>query len=278
MFDSFDVYSRPVPDRRHSSETLRLSRPPFSRNSSSTSVKSEPGWGSSSHGTDRNPGNASASPSSKSPSGLAKFFGKSKGDKPKEKPKEKPKKERRGRDPVVLTARHAAALRARKNATNKGTPNTPLMVGTQNSQHLTAQQQSMRRPHSGPPTVAPAQDKIDNMGMLTRIISGDEADEPDEWQRVRDEWKQSKIPDIGMLQLVERGAGSTPSSGTVTPEERDVDRTARSEFNLVELQAGGLSSVAEIPFDSQKYRPKPVRRHTPIGLRWRKDENGVWKR
>ncbi|EXJ85712.1 hypothetical protein A1O1_06080 [Capronia coronata CBS 617.96] len=289
MLDSFDVYSRPLPDRRHSGDHVRF-RPPMSRNTSSTSIKSEPGLSTSpSHGDLRAARSANNSRSgSKSPSGLGWFFGKSKPDKP-DKPEkaqksDKPKKERRGRDPIVQAARHAAAVRARKaaeqnnmNATN-GSCSVPRVVGTQKSHRVSAEEQAMRRPHSGPPTLAPVKDRVDSMGVLTRIISGDEADEPDERQRMREEYKQNKYFDLDMLQVVERGLGSINSSGTTTPEDRELIQSERSSPERTNPSPGPLPSVAEHPVSPQQYRPRPLRRNTPIGLRWKKDEHGVWKR
>ncbi|KAL2399800.1 hypothetical protein ABEF93_001127 [Exophiala dermatitidis] len=283
MFDSFDIYSRPLPNRRHSGEQVRQSRPMVSRHNSSTSIKSEPGFVTSPAGGEHSGTSSCDSQASPKRPSLARLFSKSKEDKEKKASKpEKPKKKRRSNDPILLTSRHAAAVRAKLASdpkyrdAHKGLYVVPQMVGTQNSQHLTAQQQAMRRPHSGPPTLSPVKDRLD-AGTLTRIISGDEVDDLDEWQRTREEWKQTRLPDIGILQIVDRGPESSHSSGTATPEDREL-RSGRSSPNPGQAQSNTLAPVTEVQLDDAKFRPKPLRRHTPIGLRWQKDENGVWKR
>lgn len=219
--------------------------------------------------------------------GFSKFFGKSKsGDKQK-------KDKKKDLDQIVLTSRHAAAVRTKlaldpklKKATPKD--QQPVMVGTQSSAHLTAQEQEIRRPHSGPPSLkhAPKKEKVD-MPMLTRIISGDEADEPDDWEKLRQEWRTRQLPSADMLQVIEgQTLGGTPtsSSGTVTPEDRELFvKSSKSDIDLpptqlVEREGVRLVTAAYPSSDNEGVTPRIAKHQTPIGGRWKKDDAGVWKR
>ena len=268
-----DVPSRAAPDRRHSSEHQLQSSQLYSRNSSTTSVsshKSEPGWLASMNGVDRSrTSSVTSTTSTKSSGGLGRLFGKS---------KDKPKKEKKDLDQIVLTSRHAAAVKTKlaldpkyKNATRKESQSAPRIVGTQDTLHMTAAQQEMRRPHSGPPAMYAPTDKSD-MPVLTRIASGDEADEQDQWERLRQGWKQQKQPGVQMMQVLEGEAVDEYSSGNTTPDDqKDQAETKIPDSKVIEREGVRLLSVADI-------EPRPERHLTPIGGRWKKDEKGVWKR
>lgn len=220
--------------------------------------------------------------------GFSKLFGKSKSDDKQKKDKKK------DLDQIVLTSRHAAAVRTKlaldpkyKKAGHKAPQ--PVVTGTQNSTHLTAQEQEIRRPHSGPPSLRQVlkSDKSD-MPFLTRIISGDEADEPDEWERLREEWRTRKIPGAEMLQVLEGeafdGATSPSSSGTTTPENREILGKGNVPdidlplTKIVEREGVRLVAVNQLASESEVMKSQPKRHLTPIGGRWKKDETGVWKR
>lgn len=220
--------------------------------------------------------------------GFGKLFGKSKND-----DKQKKKDKKKDLEQIVLTSRHAAAVRTKlaldpklKKTAHK--ERQSVVTSTPSSAHLTAQEQEVRRPHSGPPSLRHVvkSDKAD-MPFLTRIISGDEADEPDDWERLREEWRSRKIPGAEMLQVIEGETldGSTASSsGTVTPEDRDIIvKGCKSDIELppakiVESEGIRLVTVNKIASDTELAKPRPERHHTPIGGRWKKDEAGVWKR
>ncbi|KEF62596.1 uncharacterized protein A1O9_00569 [Exophiala aquamarina CBS 119918] len=289
---------KPVPDRRHSvnNNTGSPQSPVISRKGSASSItshKSEPGWMSAMNGIDRSRTGSTASQTShlstkSSSGGFSKLFGKSKHDE-----KQKKKGKKKDLDQIVITSRHAAAVRTKlaldpklKKASHKD--QQPVVTGTQSSAHLTAQEQEIRRPHSGPPSLrhAAKSNKAD-MPFLTRIISGDEADEPDEWERLREEWRTRKIPGVEMLQVVEGETldGSTASSsGTATPEDRDVLTSCyKSDINLpptklIESEGVRLVTVNNLSSDTELARPSTQRHNTPIGGRWKKDRAGVWKR
>lgn len=198
----------------------------------------------------------------------------------------KSKKDKKDTERVVITSQHAAAVRAklardsrfdkyRKAVASKDKKNTPRVVGILSTQHLTAEQQELRHPHSGPPALSAAGDKVD-MPVLARIVSGDEADEADQWERMRDEWKESTIPDVQMLQVIEgEGLESGSSSGTSTPQSREIELVTVPPSKVVEREGVRLLAVAD---KALNLRPKPVRRHTPIGGRYTKDEHGAWKK
>jgi hypothetical protein len=117
---------------------------------------------------DRNrQGSAQSTPESNN--GVTGLFGRQK----------KPKKQEK----IVIGSEHAAAakqnnLMADPRATRKHQSVPARTVGViamQKSAHITAAEQEMRHPHSGPPAVGGAAD----VPMLTKIVSGDEDDEWD---------------------------------------------------------------------------------------------------
>ncbi|KAL6253007.1 hypothetical protein RBB50_000727 [Rhinocladiella similis] len=281
MFEFLDTVDRGLPSERRGHPKRPVSLP-TSRNNSTTSIgslRSEPGWMTNMNGVDRSrPPSSSSSPSKTKSSGggggFGQFF--------------RSKKDKKDTDRVVVTSQHAAAVRAklardpkfdkyRKSAAahdrnkDKNQKHAPsgTMVGSQNTLHLTAEQQEMRHPHSGPPALSAPVDRCD-LPVLDRVISGDEVDELDQWERMRGEWKQSRIPDMQMLQVIEgEGLESGTSSGTSTPREMEVSLlppTGRDDLKFLDAMK------------SAKERPKPQRRLTPIGGRYTKDERGVWKK
>lgn len=280
-FAFLDVPNRGVPDRRHSSEHPRATTPSVSRKSSTTSLssqKSEPGWLAAMNGVDRS---RAESVPTKSSAGLSKFFGKN-----------KTKSDKKDSDQIVLTSKHTAAVKSKlaldpryKNVRKDSSPAVPHVAGPQTGVHMTAQQQEMRHPHSGPPALYAPTDKSD-MPMLSRIISGDEADEPDEWERMRDDWRQRKIPTMAMTQVIEGEVLEDDDGGeTTTPGENEKEKAKEGledvdipESMVVERQGIRILSVASISLEGDEYQPRPERAHTPIGGRWKKDDKGVWKR
>ncbi|KAJ9502598.1 hypothetical protein LTR99_009507 [Exophiala xenobiotica] len=280
MFEFLDTVDRGLPsERTKNGIPVRPSVSlPTSRNNSTTSIdslRSEPGWMTSmKNDASRSRANSATSQTSNKPSsGFSRFF-KSKKDK---------------KDPEqVITSQHAAAVRAklardsrfdkyRKAVANKDKKgSTPRVVGILNTQHLTAEQQELRHPHSGPPSRTAAGEQLD-MPILARIVSGDEADEADQWERMREEYKESTIPDLQMLQIIEGAgveSGSGSSSGTSTPTPREIDLVMVPESKVIEREGVKLLAVDR----ALNLRPKPVRRHTPIGGRFTKDEHGIWKK
>jgi hypothetical protein len=272
FLDALDTFDRGLPsEQRHLKAQQRPVSLPSSRNNSTTSInslRSEPGRSS---GISAN--SVSSNASSKSSGGFSKFFSKSKKEK-----KDTDKKQ-------VITSRHsqAAAIAAKMaldlkyKQAHPGLTLGPRLVGTQSTPNITItpQEQELRHPHSGPPALIAPLGRTD-MPVLTRVISGDEADDPDEFERMRDDWRQRMIPDVQLVQVLEgTGIGSGSSSGTTTPQEKEAEKTQIPASKVIEREGVRLLSIADAPLDA---RPKPVRRHTPIGGRFKKDENGKWKR
>ncbi|EXJ67001.1 uncharacterized protein A1O5_09647 [Cladophialophora psammophila CBS 110553] len=182
-------------------------------------------------------------------------------------------------DQIILTSRHAAAVKTKltldpryKNVRRESAPAQQL-GGAQNLMHVSAGEQEMRRPHSGPPSLHAIQNKTELSG-LTRIISGDEADEPDEWEKMRYEWRQRKVPTLD-TNIIEGEVLDNQVSGQSTPTEKDKKNIGRPPSEL-DQQAVRILSVAAV--SDGGYQPRPARVHIPIGGRWKRDEKGVWKR
>ncbi|KIV82323.1 hypothetical protein PV11_04442 [Exophiala sideris] len=272
FLDALDTFDRGLPSERlHSKSQSRPVSLPSSRNNSTTSLsslRSEPGKPTPSN-------NASSKPS-----GFSKLFGKGKKEK-----KDTDKKK-------VITSRHSSAAtvatRMALDIKYKQAHPTlglgPRLVPTQSVPNITPQELELRKPHSGPPALI-AQIGRTDMPVLTKVISGDEADDPDEFERMRDDWRQRKIPDLQLLQVLEgrtppasapgSGSNSVSNSGTTTPQNGLITPPQVPASKVVEREGVRLLSVDAALL---KERPKPVRRHTPIGGRYRKDDNGVWKK
>ncbi|KIW89072.1 uncharacterized protein Z519_10557 [Cladophialophora bantiana CBS 173.52] len=264
--------NRGVPDRRHSTEHLRMTSPSLSRNSSnasSSSRTSEPGWFSAIYNMDRS--RASSVPvhsSTKSSSrGFSRLF--SRGG----------KKEKKDMDQIILTSRHASSVKTKlaldpryKNVYRESAP-AQQPGGAQNLMHVSAGEQEIRRPHSGPPSLHGIHNKPE-LPALTRIISGDEADEPDEREKMRYEWRQRKVPTLE-TNIIEGEVLDNQVSGQLTPAKKDKKNigTPPSELDQQDVRILSVATVSD-----GEYQPRPARVHIPIGGRWKRDENGVWKR
>lgn len=274
-FTFLDTPSRGVPDRRHSTDHSRSTAPNTARNdstSSSTSRKSEPGWLTAMNGIDRSrAGSAPDKISSKPSSGFSKLFGKN---------KEKKEKEKKDLDKIILTSRHTAAIKTKLALDPKlqsgRRDSAPVYItsATQNNLLISANEQEMRHPHSGPPAVFGPKEKL-NMPILTRVVSGDEADEPDEFEKMRNEWRKRKVPFLDN-DIIEGVAVDGHDSGQSTPEEKEEKEVEVPPSEVIERQGVRILSVAGM--NTAEYSPRPSRTHTPIGGRWKKDEKGVWKR
>lgn len=110
------------------------------------------------------------------------------------------------------------------------------------------------------------------MPLLTRIISGDEADELDEWEKLRDEWRQRKVPTLDN-DIIEGVAVDGLGSEQSAPGEKEVE-IPPSEV----ADPQGVRTISITGMKGDEYEPRPSRTHTPIGGRWKKDDKGAWKR
>lgn len=208
--------------------------------------------------TDRSRASSTASTATagSSKSGFRSIFGK----------KEKKPKEKDG-GKIVLTSRHAATVKTKMMTDprykNKAPVKTAEVVGTIKSGHLTAAQQEARHPHSGPPTIH----VVNDMPTLTRIISGDERDDEDEYERLeraRSEWEMAKATDFTRIHEHD----SRPAS-PVQPGD---------ESSQVVHGTAALSPVSETaPHGNEIRRPSSIARNS-YGGRFRKDANGNWTR
>ena len=269
VFAYLEPPSRALHDRRHSTEHARMTPPTLSRNSSATSVtshKSEPGWLTAMNNVDRS--RSSSVPPTRSISGISKLFGK--------------KKDKKDSEPIVITSKHAGAVKNKlahdprfKSVRRESAPAQVFgVVGTVNSLHITAGEQETRHPHSGPPALHAPKNKAD-LPLLTRIISGDEVDEPDDFEKKRENWRQRKEPtlDIGIIegQVLDGKYPGQAIPGKEGTREMDIPPS-----EVVERQGVRILSVEGMTGDD--YEPRPSRTHAPFGSRWKKDEKGVWKR
>ena len=220
---------------------------PVSRNSSTASTKSQPAWMTSIQERDRQ-GSSQSAPESHS-SGLKGLFGKKKsGTKKQEK--------------IVIGSKHAALVKNNLRVDPRGARKNPSpstktagVHGTQTSAHLTAEQQEMRHPHSGPPTLRGAAD----LPKLTRIVSGDEDDDRDR-EQARVDWDKRKTPDVE--KVLETHGEEEKATDVEVGGLEDLQPRRRSLLD-VEIVAGeGI---------------KPARRKTVFGG-WAKDSKGVWHR
>ena len=174
--------------------------------------------------------------------------------------KEKKRLEQEKISKVVLTSKHAAAVKTRmlleQRNRKPSTTNTANVTGTINSAHMTAAQQEARLPHSGPPSKHTMhKDHERDMPLLTRITSCDENDEEEE-QLVqhRNDWLAKKA-DVGMDRVRE--------SSSVTEADLEV---------LEGVAVGGASRT-----NSDSSQGKPTKAKTHFGA-WSRNEAGVWTR
>jgi hypothetical protein len=171
--------------------------------------------------------------------------------------KKEPKKEEK----IVIGSKHAALVRNNLKADPRGAQKHPSVstktagvvgttTGAKASAHLTAEQQEMRHPHSGPPTKRGAAD----LPMLTRIVSGDEDDEWDQTKRA--EWEKKKLP-----VLETHGEEKVADVDIRGVEDLQVRRKS-----LLDVEIKGGEGV------------KPGARKKTVFGGWAKDSKGVWTR
>jgi hypothetical protein len=171
--------------------------------------------------------------------------------------KKEPKKEEK----IVIGSKHAALVKNNLKADPRGARKHPSVstktagvVGTTTpattSAHVTAEQQEMRHPHSGPPAMRGAAD----LPMLTRIVSGDEDDEWDQAKRA--EWEKKKLPVL-----------------ETHGEEKVADIDIRG---LEDLQVR-RKSLLDVEIKGGEGVKPGARRKTVFGG-WAKDSKGVWTR
>lgn len=196
---------------------------PVSRSNSISSIRSEPAWNSRRHQSEpfvstttnyRKDSNASqlsvTSTASHKKSGFKGLF--SRKD-PAEKVKEKKQVER-----IVLGSKHAAAVKTKLmmdpqyRALKHDNPNAQVkstgITEHAASSHLSALDQEMRHPHSGPPALHGSV----NLPMLTRIESHDEPDdEIDPWEEQRRQWNNAKEHN---LEFIREGSIDQPVSSS----------------------------------------------------------------
>ncbi|RMZ87279.1 hypothetical protein DV736_g5491, partial [Chaetothyriales sp. CBS 134916] len=160
----------------------------------------------------------------------------------------------------IVASRHAAAVRAKLNAGQ--TQGVPV-----SSAHMSAAQQEMRYPHSGPPAIHSGhKEKVGkhnaDMPALARIVSGDEVDDEEEYMKQhRDDWKRRTRLDERMRQL---------SEGPPSDDE-----------TLTDLMDGtGLNDIQDTPtsgvdVEGEKFSPKHRERKSGY-VGYKRDRNGVW--
>lgn len=310
FLDAFSHSGNAAPEgRRHTIDptarpTTSNNTPVVSRSSSVASNRSEPSWFSSSNGVDtskkqgpeegtlspRNPSvKLTQKPGTTSTSGWkALFFG---GSEDKE---EKKKRKQKEVDKIVLTSKHAAsvktklAMEQRRRSVDSAGGGTGIMVGTQNSMHLTPGEQERRFPHSGPPAIHGGNkghmhrkgrkgSEVDiDMPYLTRIISGDENDEEEDRARLgREAWvdkrKNAEMRRFTVaegMDVEEREGGSESGSGSDQKEGEFVE----GKVMMVEG-----TSVIGAKLDEDALTPR-AKTKTGIGHGWKRDESGKWTR
>jgi hypothetical protein len=172
------------------------------------------------------------------------------------------KKAEKKQEQIVIVSKHAALVKNNLKADPRGARKHPSpsvkvaeVQGTQKSAHLTAEQQEMRHPHSGPPTLRGATE----FPMLARIVSGDE---DDEWnhEKAQADWDKRKFPEVEKV-LETYGEEERVADVEVGGVE-DLQLRRRSLLD-VEIKAGeGM---------------KPARRRS-VFAGWAKDNEGVWHR
>lgn len=288
--------------------TPNVSAPVSRSNSvtSNTSHKSEPSWFTAYNGEDATRRASSATTASKdstekkSRSGFGSIF--STGADPKiakqvkaHKAAEKKKKNEQMRkdiDKLIITSKHAAAVKSklamqnqRRGSSDSG--QTTDVVGTLNSAHLTAAQQEMRFPHSGPPALHGGQrqskkKRDTDMPALTRIVSHDEKDDEEEyWQSHREDWQQRKAPDVCMRRLTEDSNMTPPLSRSASASL--VNSPTNSDDEQETILAERLQQTMEVQdvklvgadLNGEQYNPKP-RKEKNGRPGYTRDQSGRW--
>ena len=222
--------------------------------------------------------------------------------------KEKKKQKQKEVDKIVLTSRHAAAIKTKlatdpkyaeeRRRSSASEPSRGIMNGGQPTSHLSAAQQEMRFPHSGPPSLKntgkgsfhrkgkKGADVEMDMPALERIVSGDDNDEESERaQRGREEWIQRRNEAAMRRFTVAEGMeadedGSERGSVSKMGSWEDVEATPEemAEGKVMRVDGRKGSEFIGVELDGEAYTPR-VRPKGGIGGGFRRDENtGKWTR
>lgn len=292
--------------RRHTIDpsarpTTSNNTPAVSRSSSVASNRSEPSWFSSHNGLDTSNTQRPAQPilssnnssekltqkpGTTATSGWKALFSGAGSDDRKEKKKPKQKES----DKIILTSKHAAAVKTkmameqRRRSLDSASGGTGIMNGNQDGPHLTAEEQERRFPHSGPPALHGGEqghihrkgrkgsDVNVDMPLLTRIVSGDERDEEEDRARLGREAWVTKRKDAEMRRFtVAEGMGVEEGESGSGDEERE------GEFveGKVMVVEGTRLIGAEVEGDAHTPRAKAK---GGIGHGWRRGDTGKWTR
>ncbi|RMZ78876.1 hypothetical protein DV738_g3565, partial [Chaetothyriales sp. CBS 135597] len=162
----------------------------------------------------------------------------------------------------ILVSRHASAVREKLNAGHvRPAPLSPA--------HMSAAQQEMRYPHSGPPAIHGGhKEKVRkheaDMPALARIVSGDEVDDEEESMKQRmDAWQRTTRSDEWSRKFSE--GRSLSDDDTLTDS---IDGAALQD-------ARGPSTTTDVTLEREKFQPK---HHAPKNayVGYKRDRNGVW--
>ncbi len=211
--------------------------------------------------------------------------------------KEKKKQKQKDVDKIVLTSRHAAAVKTRlavdpkyaeeRRRSSASEASTGSMNGGTPTSHLTAEEQELRFPHSGPPSKHTGKGTFHRKGKkgadvetdtptLTRIVSGDERDE--ESERQREEWVR-KRNDAAMRRFT-MAEGTEYEEGS---ERGSVDRQRAGDdagLSPEEMADGKVMRVEGTNFigvelEGEAYTPR-AKPKGGLGVRWKRGEGGKW--
>ena len=194
-------------------------------------------------------------------------------------------KKKKDTEKLVITSRHAAAVKTRlqtdpkfANERRKSSDGSIKSVEFQQprpSAHITAQEQEMRFPHSGAPALLGSHragkdlrsgHKDADMPELTRIQSGDENDEEDERRRKdRENWLSRQQSGKLMKRVIERKESATGEIEEVV-EEVPEDSVQETE--------GGIHFIGADIQSDPKYQPKTYKNKQGLGAGWAKQANG----
>lgn len=183
--------------------------------------------------------------------------------------KEKKPKAKKDMDKIILTSKHAAAVKTRmmmdpryKDHKDHTPVKTAGIVSTIQTGHLTAAQQEARHPHSGPPALHARSE----LPLLTRIASGDEQDQEDaltKIERAQLEWEMAKLSSFTKIREHE-GGESTHTSAEQSDEEDN--------------SPPALSPSVEKAFLGMEPRRPTVVAKNSYGGRFHRDQHGHWTR